>query len=362
MKFSGAAPALAAVAMAAGTFWAARGQDSPRSLDVVAFALIAVAVGVLAWRRSAPLVSLAVSVAATGAYLLAGYPYGPVLLSVGWAMFEVASRRPVRQSGIAAAIAAVAAVLTVLPRLAGELNLLVVGLALWAGLWLAVPWSLGALRYVRRQAADRARTDLVARTVLEERIRLSREVHDVAGHGFAVVAMQAGVALTVLDEQPDQVRTSLEAIRDASTSALTELRQVLGSSPAVVEPGLETLPALVERARTAGLTVELETVDPAEVPAGAGGLAYRVVRESLTNVLRHAGPAAGAEVIVERTDGMLTVTITDDGRGADSAGENGSGLAALRARVETAGGHLIATGGAGGGFQVSAHIPLNVPR
>ena len=304
------------------SWFAAGSQDSARRLDFWAYALMVMAAGALAWRRVAPLPALSVVLTAAVVLLLAGYPYGPVLLCVCWAMFEVARRRPVRVSGLAAGVAALVSMASVLPRFAHHLNLLVVGLALWGGCWLAVPWALGALTYVRRQAAARERRDLVARAVLEERIRVSREVHDVAGHGFAVVAMQAGVALLVLDEQPEQVRASLEAIRSTSTGALEELRRVLRDEGA--EPGLAGLGALAERAGSTGLAVDLRVGAGLEAPPEVGALVYRVVRESLTNVLRHAA-ATTALITVDRLDDGLSLSVVDDGSAPGGGGGLGGG-------------------------------------
>jgi signal transduction histidine kinase len=349
-----------AVVVAVGSWRAAAAQQPPRAFDVWALLLIAVAAGVLAWRRSAPILALAGSVVAVSGYLLLGYAYGPILLCVGWAMFEVARRRQLAASAAVGAVAALVSVAAVLPRLAGQVHLLAVGLALWAGCWLAVPWSLGAVVHVRATAAERARRDLVARTALEERVRVSREVHDVAGHGFAVIAMQAGVALVVLDEQREQVRASLEAIRAASTAALDELRGVLQldrpyEGGVSADSGVEGLVPLVERARAAGLPVDLSLGDTAGVRADVGGVVYRVVRESLTNVMRHAG-ATRAEVTVGREDGHLTATIADRGRGP--AGDHtGQGLVGLRAGVEAAGGSFTAGPRDGGGFAVRVRIP-----
>jgi signal transduction histidine kinase len=344
-----AATALGAVAVAVLlSVQAGTSQGDARTLDVWGYALVVLAAGVLAWRRSAPVAALAVSVAANAAYLLAGYPYGPSLLCVGWAMFEVAWRRPIRSSAPLAAVAAVTSVAAVLPRLIGELDILALGLVLWGACWLAVPWSLGALLHVR----SAARAELLARVALEERVRISREVHDVAGHGFAVIAMQAGVALVVLDEQPEQARASLEGIRATATAALGDLRQVLDER----RPGIVLdLPALVARARTAGLPVEL-TDGAGDLPPAVGDIVYQVVRESLTNVIRHAGPTSAA-VVVAREPGRVLVTVTDRGAGAADV-VAGRGLAGLRARVEAAGGTFTAAGLDDGGFAVRASLPL----
>ena len=380
----GAAGLVVAVSLRAETL-----QSAPHRLDAWAVALIVAAAGALAWRRIAPLPMLAAAVLATSGYLAAGYPYGPIQFCAGWAMFEVARRRPLPVSALAAGAAAVVSAAAVAPRLTGELDVLGAGLALWVGCWLAVPFSLGAVVNVRAAAARQARRDLAAQAALRERIRMSREVHDVAGHGFAVIAMQAGVALVVLDKQPGQARASLEAIRAAAIAALTELRGVLepepaadpavpgpaelpepAAAPAVPGPaempepaadpaalGLADVPGLVERARAAGLPVVLRDAAAGTVPAGTGAVAYRVVRESLTNVIRHAGPTKAA-VTLERDGGTLVVTVADRGPGA-GAGTAGRGLAGLRARVEAAGGTFDAGAGVDGGFTVRARLPVH---
>lgn len=354
--------AAAVVVVGVGSWRAAAVQQPPRPLDGWALLLVAVAAGALAWRRSAPLVALAGSVGATAGYLAVGYPYGPVLLCVGWAMFEVARHLPVRVSAPAGAVAAAVLVIAVLPRLADEMDLLVVGLLLWAGTWLMVPWSAGAAAHVRAVAAERARRDLMARTALEERIRISREVHDVAGHGFAVVAMQAAVALVVLDEQPEQVRASLQAIRATSVQALRDVRAVLDTvapvhpdaSPTPGADRTDRLDALVDRARAAGLPVDLQAAQA--IPAELSGVVHGVVRESLTNVLRHAGPT-DAVVTVDRDGADLVVTVTDHGRGGAPA-DGGRGLPGMHDRVAAAGGTLTAGPREVGGFAVTARLPL----
>ena len=208
-------------------------------------------------------------------------------------------------------------------------------------------------------------------------MRVTQEVHDVAGHGFAAVAMQAGVALLVLEERPDQARRSLEAIRETSTRALSELRATLdafhppgearpvlaasaaGAAPIADQVGLGSLHALVDRVRAGGLPVDLQ-VERAEVtlPPEADAAAYRVVQEALTNVLRHAGPTR-ALVRVTRQGDEVVVEVADRGRGtAEASPVGGRGLLGMRARVESAGGSLTAGPSDGGGFQVVARLPL----
>ncbi|WP_433412116.1 sensor histidine kinase [Microtetraspora malaysiensis] len=192
-----------------------------------------------------------------------------------------------------------------------------------------------------------------ARLIARERARIAAEVHDVAGHGLATIAMQAGVALLMLDERPDQVRESLEAIRATSTRALDQLRSALDLIDPVAPD--HDLPRLIDEMRTAGLPVELRPVEP-EVPAHLQDTVYRVVRESLTNVVRHAGPTT-ALVSAATEPGEFVLEIADGGRGPLGTAE-GRGLAGMRVRVTDAGGVFGAGPGDGGGFRVVARFPL----
>jgi hypothetical protein len=183
-----------------------------------------------------------------------------------------------------------------------------------------------------------------------ERARIAGEVHDAAGHGLAAIAMQAGLALVTLDDDPEQARASLRAIKETSTTALAHLRAALDG----IDPPAGDLAALIDGVRAAGLPVDVEPPVLA-VPAHLHGPVYRVVRESLTNVLRHAGPTRA----LVRTSGEpheFVVEVADRGIGPAGAGE-GRGLAGMRARVSEAGGHLTAGPREGGGFRVEARFP-----
>ncbi|PRX64262.1 histidine kinase [Nonomuraea fuscirosea] len=189
-----------------------------------------------------------------------------------------------------------------------------------------------------------------------ERARIAGEVHDVAGHGLAAIAMQAGIALVVLDEDPEQARASLQAIRQTSTTALAQLRAALDG----IDPPDGDLTALIDGVRAAGLPVDVEPATLTEptartVPDHLRETVYRVVRESLTNVLRHAGPT---RALVRATgDGQeFVLEVADRGAGHTDATE-GRGLAGMRARVTEAGGHLTTGAREGGGFQVIARFP-----
>jgi len=348
-----------AVCLVFGTFGAAALQgDRFRALDFWAFLLVVLAAtAALALRRTAPVWGLTGTMAAVSGYLLAGYPYGPVQLCMMIAMFEVARQRPLRTSLLACGLAAGVASATVLARLFGEVQSPALLALAWTG-WIVLPWSLGALVHVLAAARERTRRELVARVALEERMRMAGEVHDVAGHGFAVVAMQAGVALLVFDEQPDQARRSLEAIQATSATSLTELRSMLDAFHPR-ERGLASLGDLVEQVRAGGLPVELDMENPDTALANdVEAVAYRVVQESLTNVLRHAGPTK-AGVRIARLGDELLVQVLDRGRGSPRPSPHqGRGLTGMRSRVEAVGGRFEAGPREGGGFRVAAHLPL----
>ncbi|MGW5156029.1 sensor histidine kinase, partial [Nonomuraea wenchangensis] len=183
-----------------------------------------------------------------------------------------------------------------------------------------------------------------------ERARIAGEVHDAAGHGLAAIAMQAGLALVTLDDDPEQTRASLRAIKETSTAALAQLRAALDG----IDPPAGDLAALIDGVRAAGLPVDVEPAG-LPVPPQLRDTVYRVVRESLTNVLRHAGPTR-ALVRVTDTPTAYVLEVADRGPGAGHAAE-GRGLRGMRARVTEAGGHLTAGPREGGGFQVTARFP-----
>ncbi|GIH93952.1 sensor histidine kinase [Planobispora siamensis] len=198
-----------------------------------------------------------------------------------------------------------------------------------------------------QEAAD------VQELIAAERARIAGEVHDAAGHGLATIAMQAGVALLVFDENPAQARESLEAIRSTSMQALGRLRFALD----VLDPGSagHDLPRLIDGVRAAGLPVDVEPAEP-EVPAHLEDVVYRVVRESLTNVMRHAGPTR-ALVRVTGGPSELVLEVADRGGGPSGTAE-GRGTAGMRARVTESGGTFSAGPREGGGFHVVARFPL----
>jgi len=218
-------------------------------------------------------------------------------------------------------------------------------------------------------------------------MRIARELHDVVSHTIGVISVQAGVASHLLHRRPDKAADSLAAIRQASDEALGELHAMLGvlregegdggRAPLAPAPGLAELDALVAQAAGAGVevTVSLEG-EPRRLPPAVDLACYRVVQESLTNVVRHAG-ASRAEITVSHHTGQVVVEVTDDGRagpggirggragptdgsGAGSSNGNGSGqgIMGMRERARALGGSLEAGPQPGGGFRVRATLPL----
>ncbi len=217
-------------------------------------------------------------------------------------------------------------------------------------------------------AAEREqRTTLLAAT---ERARIARELHDIVAHSLSVVIVQADGALAVARTRPELAESVLRTIADTSRDALAEMRRLVGvlrSGPDedaddgyAPAQGIADLAALVDQLRGSGVTVRLSVTGAAcPIPAGLDLTVYRLVQEALTNVLRHAGPGATAQVRLCYAGQVLEVSVVDDGRGAAAAPSvDGHGLVGMRERVTLQGGTLRAGPVVGGGFSVAAEFPL----
>ena len=354
-----------------GTRGAAHAQpDAPRALDHWAYLLVVVAVLSLLARRRVPWLTVAINTAAVATYLVAGYPYGPILLTVPVVAFGLAVRWPRRQ----AVLAVVGELLVVLAATVlrvtahddgGSWTDLAAAWLVWTPV-VAAAFALGATAQVRRESWAGVRAEQARRAASEEQLRMAQELHDVVGHGLAVIAMQAGVALHVLDREPEKARESLEAIRTMSRESLdglrTELAQLRAGADDAPErrplPGLADLDLLVARIRAGGVDVRLDVdagLATRELPTEVSAAAYRIVQESLTNVLRHAD-AEQASVTVRSGDGELVVSVTDRGQGGQPAGD-GTGIRGMRERTAALGGTFEA-GPTADGFRVEARLPL----
>jgi signal transduction histidine kinase len=328
--------------------------------------LVVAAVLPLLWRDHLPEIALLVTGVAVGAYFAATFADGPVYLSVLLGVFALTSRRPLRAwipyLGIALAVILVGMVVREI-RVDENSTLGSIGWATW---FIAVASAAAAVGTAVRNRRE-THAEQVRRTATEEQLRMAQDLHDGVGHGLAVIAMQAGVALHVLDQDPAAARRSLEAIRETSKESLDALRAELvrlsptsgEAAPRKPRNGLADLEVLATRVRAGGVQVLLD-VQPSVVPAAVDEIAYVVVQEALTNVLRHSG-ASSARVSVVRTGAGLEVTVTDDGRGTAApadAGE-GMGIPGMRSRVEALGGRLDAGPAPDRGFRVHAVVPVD---
>jgi signal transduction histidine kinase len=357
-------PAAAAGAvMVLGSGPAASGEVPPRRpLDPLAYALMAVAAAVLLGRRRWPLGVLAVTVGASVVYLALEYPHGPILLAMSVAMYSVAVRLPAGASLVGCGVALLAVVIPDMLVIDPELLLIETPLLLAVLSGLLLPsWAIGTVVRLGQEAERRARQDETRRRADEERLRIAREVHDVVGHGLAVINLRAGVALHVVGRRPEQAEVALAAIKRSSKDALEELRGTLAVFRRPDNGGGPWRPAPMAEG---GLPVEVAvTGQRAGLPAAVDLAAYRIVQESLTNVVRHAGSAT-ATVRVSYQPDALVLEIADTGRGRPSGAARpaGHGIAGMRERAAAVGGTLQAGPSGDGGFLVRARLPLGAGR
>jgi signal transduction histidine kinase len=320
------------------------------------------------FRRTAPRTVLVVTVLAVFVYYALGFaPIGMALPAVA-ALYSAAE---MRHTGWAVGAGVTLVAVSTYFRVAGDDTEdqltpydLVTNVAL-----VAAAIALGvAVRLTHQVRAHEARA--AEQRLQAERLRIARDLHDVVGHNLSVIALHSGVAAEAVGRDDDAARGALEHVRAATSGTLRELRSTVkvlrGSMGGAVAPtGLAGVDALARPARAAGLAVDVDL----DVPEGAldgaiDAAAYRVVQESLTNVLRHAA-ATRVAVRARVHGGRLVLRVADDGRGAGPGLVPGSGLSGMRERVAVLGGDLTAgdlTAGdaPGGGFVVTADLPLRL--
>ncbi|MEU9213268.1 histidine kinase [Streptomyces sp. NPDC048415] len=366
--------------MAAGSFIDPHGEHGAtwgaRTPNILSLTLMVLAAAALIFRRRAPMTVLAATVGVSLVELVTGDPRAPVAMSAVVALYTVASstNRPTTwRVGLVTmtVLTAVAMLAGPMPWYAQE-NL---GLFAWTGMAAAAGDAVRSRRAFvhaireRAERAERTREEEARRRVAEERLRIARDLHDVVAHHIALVNVQAGVAAHVMDKRPDQAKEALAHVREASRSALNELRATVGllrqsgdpEAPTEPAPGLARLDELADTFRNAGLPVEVARSDHgSSLPAAVDLAAYRVIQEALTNVRKHAGPEAKAEVSVVRVGPNVEVTVLDNGPGQDDRPEEGGGhgLLGMRERVTAIGGTCTAGPRYGGGFRVHAILPV----
>ncbi|OLT20303.1 hypothetical protein BJF79_16330 [Actinomadura sp. CNU-125] len=219
-------------------------------------------------------------------------------------------------------------------------------------------WTIGRFVRARRLDADLLERQRERQIVMDERLRIAREMHDVVTHGMGLIAVKSGIANHIAGERPEEAREALRVIEATSREALGEMRRLLGVLRDGAEPpapGLAGLAGIAERVRAAGVRVELAVECGDGLPDGVGLAVHRIVQEAVTNVVKHAAPAR-CEATVRDDRGVVRIEVTDDGPGGD-VGRGGHGLVGMRERVAVYGGRFEAGPLPGGGFRVVATLP-----
>jgi signal transduction histidine kinase len=360
-----------------GTYRATANQPGAHPLgDPAGLGYLLLAAGglILLVRRRWPVAVFLTTTAIGLVYYAAGYPDGPAAIGLFVATYTLTAQGDGRRS--LQIVAAGIALLAVAWLLVGDLQsfnpagwvLFRIGTAVMAatlGESVRGRRVLAAEAVERAERAEQTKEAEARRRVDAERLRIAREVHDTVAHAIAVINVQAGVTAHVLDRRPQQARETLVTIEQTSARALGELRATLGmlrdaEDRRAPTPGLGQVEELVGMAREAGLDVKLEVASPPrELPSAVDQAAYRILQESITNVIRHAGPA-GVTVSLTYGPSDLQLRITDDGCGPRHAdgSQGGRGIVGMRERAALLGGELTAGPRQGGGFQVQARLPL----
>jgi signal transduction histidine kinase len=351
-------------------------QAGQRDGDALAYVLAVPLTLPFAFHRRWPMASLIATLLTFGVYAIANYAVYPGV-SLFVILYGIAAHSDRRHSAITLGLC-VAAMVTALATQPDHVvtsadrtsSLLAVAVAWLAGENSRSRRARWAALEERATMLENERDERDRRTVADERLRIARDLHDIVSHAMSVIAVQAGTGHHLLDRDPEAARRALSNVETASRSALVEMRRMLGvlrddddapgsRTPA---PGLSKLGELIARVRDSGLGVTLSIDDRIpDLPTSIDLAAYRIVQESLTNVMKHGGPIAFVAVSCTTTD--LCIEVNDDGR---SNGESpapsdtpGQGIIGMRERVAVYGGEFSAAPRPSGGFRVVARLPLS---
>ncbi|GAA4570431.1 sensor histidine kinase [Planotetraspora kaengkrachanensis] len=359
--------AVVGVIQVAGTMGAQHWQVSMTDLGRVpldwrGYLLLLAGPLVIAVRRRVPVAALVTALAATCVYLLFDFSYGPVFLSPVIALFTAVTSGRRRAAWLGAAAFFLFIVVYagwLIPNPRGWFHN-----TAFAAFLLLTMTSSEFVRIRRERLAERERVarEESRRQASEERLTMAQELHDVLAHNISLIHVQAATALHLLDDHPEQARTALTTIKQASKDVLTEMRGVLSllreGAPRSPTAGMDRVNELVERS---GLPVGVEVTGAVRrLPAGTDRAGYRIVQESLTNVARHA-PGAGVTIRLSYGPRAFGIVVEDDGAGAAPAISglgSGNGIPGMRERAAALGGSLTAGPLPGAGFRVEAVLPL----
>jgi signal transduction histidine kinase len=346
-------------------------------LGYLGYALLIASGAAVAVRRWFPTTVFAVTALASATYYTLDFPDGPTWLALFVALYTLTAYGDGRRSLLVAGVGIAAlttfwlvAATDIEPRAAIGWVFFRIGASVMSA---ALGESVRSRRVIAAEAleraawAERTREDEARTRVDQERLRLAREVHDTVAHAVAIINIQAGVTAHVLDKRPERAREALEAIEQTSAQALREMRTILGvlrdaDDARAPQPGLGQVDELIAQARDAGLDLKAETPPPAALPSAVGSAVYRILQESITNVIRHAGPTRvtvkleyGVDTLMLRVTNEVGHTPHDS---ADSATSPGRGITGMRERCQLLGGQLDAGALPDGGFEVVARLPI----
>ncbi|MFB6715126.1 MULTISPECIES: sensor histidine kinase [unclassified Streptomyces] len=357
--------------------------DPARSPDKLGWALLLASAVPLVWRRRNPLLALLAMIPLLAPYHALDNAHTAPIPQTWIMLYTVAvTGRPLRT--VLTGIGVLSVMLTVVLSIDAHQGLELLRISGWVvavlfcGVDMRVYRQYMASVLDRAERAEHTREEEARRRVAEERLRIARDLHDLLAHSITLIGVQTSVASHILTVDPDRldrraIAASLEDIADTCREARAELRTTLEvlrdvrpdrSDRDEAEgplPGLASLPALVRAAEAAGARVDLAVREPAgRLAPATGAAAYRIVQESLTNAVRHAGTGVRVSVAVAPDGGSaLRVTVTDDGAGPPKDGPTpGFGIVGMRERARSTGGTLDAGPRAGGGFEVLALLPL----
>lgn len=338
-------------------------------LTLAGFGLLAAGMVALPFRHRFPAGTLAVSFAATLAYWSFDYRPGPIFVSLIVALVHalLAGHRRAAVITVMAGYIAFPWLGVVIGRREPPSIASLLVLAAWLIALVSVTEVVRSHRDRTREAAH-SQAETLRRQATEERLRIARELHDVVAHNMSLIHLQAGTALRRTRDQPDPNHDALTVIKDASKQALVELRSILGvlrqvdeDAPRAPTPGLEQLAELVARSESAGVRVHLDTNGSlGDLPRNVDLAAYRIVQEALTNVARHSNQPDAA-VRVRRDDDTLTIDVLDEGTAPpphEPLPAGGNGVAGMKERAASVGGHLHARPRLARGFVVHARLPI----
>jgi signal transduction histidine kinase len=350
------------------TLMLAHNQEGREPIDALAVFLLLAGPAALYWHRRAPVVVMVATLVPALAYWTIDYPRGGGFLAcvVAFVAAVLGGHRVAAWSLLLVAWAGVTWLPHLLDDAAAPTPSKAIGLAVWLTL-LAAFAEIARAKREHHLEEERAQEEKALAQAGQERLLIARELHDVLAHNVSLINVQAGVALHLLDEQPDRARPALEAIKDASSETLREMRSVLDilrrpgeQPPRSPTAGVAGLAELVSRTQAAGISVDARvTGEPRALPASVDLAVYRIVQEALTNVARHAHPAA-ALVRLAYGEDAVEIVVEDDGlRARESNGSSGNGIAGMRERVTALGGEFAAGPRPDVGFRVQVRLPLD---